>query len=161
MSTINTFALQLAQKEAQLAIANQLHSDDVQRISMLRAELAQQHAELKSLQTQLEAAKERESAPSVAADLDDLLDDPDQMPAEVHQLMSSLRREQDQPVADLAGKLQHMQQQLQRKEAEMQERDAAMQQLLRGADRIEDVQKQTLKQLSDSQSEVRRLFVAN
>ena len=154
MLTITIFAAQLAQKEAQLLIANQLHSDDVQRISTLRADLAQQHTELNSLQNQLEAAKEREMASSVAADLDNLLDDPDQMPAEVQQLMSSLRREQHQPMADVPAKLQHLQQQLQRKETEMQERDAAMQQLLRGADRIEDVQKETLKQLSDSQSEV-------
>ena len=146
--------MQLAQKEAQLAIANQLHIHDEQRLSMLHAELAQQHAELKSLQIELESAKERETAASVAADLDDLLDDPDQMPAEVHQLMSSLRRESPRQETDLPAQLQKLQQQLQRKEAETQERDAAMQQLLRGADRIEVVQRDTLKQLAESQSEV-------
>lgn len=106
------------------------------------------------MQLQLEAAKERETAASVAADLDRILDDPDQLPVEAHQLMSSLRREAHDSESELSAKLQQLQQQLQRKEEEMREHDAAMQQLLRGADRIEEVQRSTLAQLADAQSEV-------
>ena len=93
-------------------------------------------------------------ASSVAADLDCILDDPDQLPVEAHQLMSSLRREAPNLGHDLPAQLRQLRKQLQRKEEEMKERDAAMQQLLRGADRIEDVQRSTLAQLADAQSEV-------
>lgn len=121
----------------------------------MHAELSQQHAEVQSLQTQLEAVNEREMASSVAAGLDHLLDDPDHMPAEVHQLMSSLQRgSAKQSNEGLPARLQQLQKQLQRQEEEMKGRDLAMQQLLRGSDRIEDVQRDTLKQLADAQSEV-------
>ena len=93
-------------------------------------------------------------ASSVAADLDRILDDPDQLPVEAHQLMSSLRRDAPNLDHDLPAQLRQLRKQLQRKEEEMKERDAAMQQLLRGADRIEDVQRSTLAQLADAQSEV-------
>ena len=146
--------MQLSQRESQLAKANQRHVQFEQQITALRAELTQQHAEAHSLQAQLEAVNERELASSVAADLDHLLDDPDQLPAEVHQLMSSLRRDSKQSDIDLQAKLQQLQKQLQKKEEEMKERDSAMQQLLRGADRIEDVQRSTLQQLTNAQSEV-------
>lgn len=146
--------MQLAQKASQLAAADQQHVHFEQQIEALRAELTQQHAEVYSLQSQLEAVNEREMAASVAADLDRVLDDPDQLPAEAHQLMSSLRREVPASDLELPAKLRQLQQQLQRKEEEMKERDSAMQQLLRGADRIEDVQKATLAQLADAQSEV-------
>jgi len=146
--------LQLAQRESQLEIAEQQNVRFEREISALHAELSQQHAEVQSLQAQLEAVNEREMASSVAADLDHLLDDPDQLPAEAHRLMSSLRREPAQSDEDLPAKLQQLQKQLQRKEEEMKNRDLAMQQLLRGADRIEDVQRDTLRQLADAQSEV-------
>ena len=120
----------------------------------MHAELSQQHAEVQSLQLQLEAAKERETASSVAADLDRILDDPDQLPVEAHQLMSSLRRDAPDSERELPAQLRQLQKQLQRKEEEMKERDAAMEQLLRGANRIEDVQRSTLEQLADAQSEV-------
>jgi len=149
-----TSGLQLAQRESQLEIAEQQNVRFEREISALHAELSQQHAEVQSLQAQLEVVSEREMASSVAADLDHLLDDPDQLPAEAHQLMSSLRREPAQSDEDLPAKLQQLQKQLQRKEEEMRDRDAAMQQLLRGADRIEDVQRDTLRQLADAQSAV-------
>ena len=150
-----TCGLQLAQRESQLEVADQQHVRFKREISALHTELSQQHAEVQSLQAQLEVVSEREMASSVAADLDHLLDDPNQLPAEAHQLMSSLRRESAQSDEDLPAKLQHLQKQLQRKEEEMRDRDSAMQQLLRGADRIEDVQKDTLRQLADAQSKVR------
>jgi len=137
-----------------LEIAEQQNVRFEREISALHAELSQQHAEVQSLQAQLEAVNEREMASSVAADLDHLLDDPDQLPAEAHRLMSSLRREPGQSDEDLPAQLQQLQKQLQRKEEEGRERDSAMQQLLRGADRIEDVQRDTLRQLADAQSEV-------
>jgi uncharacterized membrane protein YccC len=137
-----------------LEIAEQQNVRFEREISALHAELSQQHAEVQSLQAQLEAVNEREMASSVAADLDHLLDDPDQLPAEAHQLMSSLRREPGQSDEDLPAQLQQLQKQLQRKEEEGRECDSAMQQLLRGADRIEDVQRDTLRQLADAQSEV-------
>lgn len=146
--------MQLAQKESQLAVADQQHVQFEQQIRALRAELGQQHAEVQSLQSQLEVAKEQEMAASVAADLDHILDDPDQLPAEAHQLMSSLRRDTPDSQRELPAKLQQLQKQLRRKEEEMKERDVAMQQLLRGADRIEEVQRATLAQLVDAQSEV-------
>lgn len=149
-----TSGLQLAQRESQLKVAEQQRVRFEQEISALHAELSQQHAEVQSLQDQLEVANEREMVSSVAADLDHLLDDPDQLPAEAHQLMSSLRREPAQSDEDLPAKLQQLQKQLQRKEEEMRERNSAMQQLLRGADRIEEVQRDTLRQLADAQSEV-------
>ena len=146
--------MQLAQKETELAVADQHQDEFEQQISALHAELSQQHAEVRSLRSQLEAANEREMAASVAADLDHILDDPDQLPAEIHQLMSSLRQEGADSERGLPAKLQHLQRQLQKKDEEMQQRDATMQQLLRGADRIEDVQKETLAQLADAQSQV-------
>lgn len=152
--------MQLAQKEAQLAATDQQHVQSEQQVQALRAELIQQHAEVHSLQSQLEAARERETAASVAADLDRILDDPDQLPVEAHQLMSSLQRDAPESQRELPAKLQQLQKQLQRKEEEMQERDATMQQLLRGADRIEDVQRSTLAQLADAQSEVRHIAQA-
>ncbi len=149
-----TSGLQLAQRESQLKVAKQQRVRFEREISALHAELSQQHAEVQSLQAQVEVVSEREMASSVAADLDHLLDDPDQLPAEAHRLMSSLRREPGQSDEDLPAQLQQLQKQLQRKEEEGRERDSAMQQLLRGADRIEDVQRDTLRQLADAQSEV-------
>lgn len=149
-----TSGLQLAQRESQLKVAEQQHVRFEREISALHAELSQQHAEVQSLQAQLEVVSEREMASSVGADLDHLLDDPDQLPAEAHWLMSSLRREPGQSDEGLPAQLQQLQKQLQRKEEEGRERDSAMQQLLRGADRIEDVQRDTLRQLADAQSEV-------
>ena len=146
--------LQLAEKESQLSVADRRHVQFEQQISALHAELSQQRAEVTALQAQLEAVSEREMAASVAADLDQILDDPDQLPAEAHQLMSSLRRETPGIDRELPAKLHQLQKQLQKKEEEMRERDSTMQQLLRGADRIEDVQKATLVQLADAESEV-------
>lgn len=120
----------------------------------MRAALTQQHAEVQSLQSQLEAAKERELAASVAADLAQILDDPDQLPVEAHQLISSLRKDAPDSERGLHARLQQLQKQLHSKEEQMKERDLAMQQLLRGADRIEEVQRATLAQLADAQSEV-------
>ncbi|KAL0022870.1 hypothetical protein WJX77_001841 [Trebouxia sp. C0004] len=61
----------------------------------------------------------------------------------------------EQEISALRAELsqQHAEKQLQRNEEEMRGRDAAMQQLLRGADRIEVVQRDTLRQLADAQSE--------
>ncbi|KAL0022501.1 hypothetical protein WJX79_002808 [Trebouxia sp. C0005] len=59
-------------------------------------------------------------------------------------------------VAQLAqreSQLEVAEQQRVRMEEDMRDRDAAMQQLLRGADRIEDVQRDTFRQLADAQSE--------
>ncbi|DBB05674.1 TPA: hypothetical protein ACH3X1_012287 [Trebouxia sp. C0004] len=149
----NEVVAQLAQRESQLGVAKQQHVRFEQEISALRAELSQQHAEVQSLQAQLGVVNEREMASLVAADLDHLQDDPDQLPAEARQLMSSLRRGPAQSGEHLPAKLQQLQKQLQRNEEEMRGRDAAMQQLLRGADRIEVVQRDTLRQLADAQSE--------
>ncbi|KAA6428913.1 MAG: hypothetical protein FRX49_01023 [Trebouxia sp. A1-2] len=149
----NEVVAQLAQRESQLEVAEQQRVRFEREISALHAELSQQHAEVQSLQAQLEVVNEREMASSLAADLDHLLDDPDQLPAEAHQLMSSLQRDPAQSDQDLPAKLQQLQKQLHRMEEDMRDRDAAMQQLLRGADRIEDVQRDTFRQLADAQSE--------
>ena len=69
--------------------------------------------------------------------------------------MSSLQREDPaNPDREASGQLQKLRKQLQVRGEELQQRDSAMQQLLRGAERIEEAQKATLRQLATTQLEV-------
>ena len=139
--------VQLAQKESQLVVADQQHFKFQQQINAL-------HAEVQRLHSQLDTTREQELAAAVAADLNHILDDPDQLPAEADQLMSSLKTDAPESERELPAKLRQLQKQLRKKEEEMKERDLAMQQLLKGADRIEELQRVTLAQLAHAQSEV-------
>ena len=73
--------------------------------------------------------------------------------------MSSLQREGPaNPDQEASGQLQRLRRQVQVKGEELQQRDTAMQQLLRGAERIEEAQKTTLQQLARAQLEVGSAF---
>lgn len=110
---------------------------------------------MKALQAELDSLKESQDESALVNDLDRLLSDPDHLPLEAEQLMSSLRREAPaNPDQEAPGQLQKLRRQLQVQEEELQKRDSAMQQLLRGAERIEEAQKNTLQQLANAQIEV-------
>ena len=152
------YMMQLAERESQLADASHRQALSDQEISQLRAELADQNTVVQTLQAELASFKESQDESALVNDLDRLLSDPDHLPLEAEQLMSSLRRGAPaNPDHEPPGQLQKLRRQLQVREEELQKRDSAMQQLLRGAERIEEAQKNTLQQLATAQIEVSQL----
>lgn len=115
---------------------------------------------MQSMQEKVDGLEESQAESALVNDLDRLLSDPDHLPLEAEELMSSLRREAPaNPDREASGQLQKLRKQLQAREEELRERNSAMQQLLRGAERIEQAQKDTLQQLADAQNEVRFLVM--
>ena len=147
--------MQLAERESQLEGASHRQALTDDHIQQLHAELASKEAIIETMQAEVDSLKETQAESALVDDLDRLLSDPGHLPLEAEQLMSSLRREAPvNPDQEASGQLQKLRNQLQLREEELQKRDLAMQQLLRGAERIEEAQKGTLQQLANAQIKV-------
>lgn len=147
--------MQLAERDSQLSAASQRQAASDHHIRQLHAELADKGAAIQTMQAKVEGLEESQAESALVDDLDRLLSDPDHLPLEAEELMSSLRREVPaNPDWEASGQLQRLRKQLQAREEELQKRDSAMQQLLRGAERIEEAQMDTLQRLAEAQTQV-------